>query len=82
MKSARLALVLITAMTIPMTKAHAAPLCRLPNGLRYLVLENHAMPVISLQIWVRCGAVNEVDYLLKVPSFSELLFSEIPHVAL
>ncbi len=44
---------------------------RLPNGLRYVILEDHASPVASLQIWVRCGGVNEAGPTSGVSHFLE-----------
>jgi zinc protease len=32
---------------------------RLPNGLTVLVEENHAAPVVALQVWVRVGSADE-----------------------
>src|SRR5947207_7296492 len=31
----------------------------LPNGLRLIIKEDHTVPVVSIQAWARCGAVNE-----------------------
>lgn len=33
----------------------------LPNGMRYLLKEDHSQPVVSVQVWVRAGSVNEND---------------------
>lgn len=47
-------------MTLALARSHAAsPVKTLPNGLQTVVVEDHASPVVSLQIWVRCGGVNE-----------------------
>lgn len=35
----------------------------LPNGMRVLVLENHAAPVVALNFWVRVGSNNETGDL-------------------
>lgn len=51
--------------------AAAAPVKKLSNGLRYIVLEDHASPVVSLQIWVRCGGVNEAGPTSGVSHFLE-----------
>jgi zinc protease len=52
-------------------KSKAAPLAKLANGLRYVVVEDHASPVVSMQIWVRCGGVNEDDESAGVSHFLE-----------
>src|SRR2546422_10148558 len=31
----------------------------LPNGLTLLVEENHAAPVVAIQVWVRVGSADE-----------------------
>ena len=51
--------------------AAAANVKLLPNGLRYVVIEDHASPVVSLQIWVRCGGVNEAGPTSGVSHFLE-----------
>ena len=51
--------------------AQASPLKTLPNGMRYVVVEDHAAPVVSLQIYVRCGGVNEEGPLAGVSHFLE-----------
>lgn len=51
--------------------ASAAKVKKLSNGLRYVVLEDHASPVVSLQIWVRCGGVNEAGPTAGVSHFLE-----------
>lgn len=59
-------------MAIASARAHAAsPLKTLPNGLRTVVVEDHASPVVSLQIWVRCGGVNEAGPTSGVSHFLE-----------
>lgn len=51
--------------------ARAASLKTLPNGLRYVVVEDHTAPVVSLQIYVRCGGVNEEGPLAGASHFLE-----------
>lgn len=51
--------------------SNAASLKTLPNGLRYVILEDHAAPVVSLQIYVRCGGVNEEGPLAGASHFLE-----------
>lgn len=33
----------------------------LPNGLRVILRENHAAPVVAIQAWVRVGSAQELD---------------------
>jgi zinc protease len=68
MRPAHAALLLLTALA---PAAHAASLKTLPNGLRYVVVEDHAAPVVSLQIYVRCGGVNEEGPTAGVSHFLE-----------
>ncbi len=63
-----LSLAVFLSMT---TLSHAASLQTLPNGLRYVVVEDHAAPVVSLQIYVRCGGVNEEGPIVGVSHFLE-----------
>ena len=59
-------------MTLALTRAHAAsPVKTLPNGLKTVVVEDHASPVVSMQIWVRCGGVNEKGPTSGVSHFLE-----------
>lgn len=54
----------------------------LANGLRYIVLEDHSAPVVSLQIWVRCGGVNENDRTAGVSHFLEhMIFKGTKHLS-
>ncbi len=38
----------------------------LPNGLRLILKEDHTVPVVSLQAWARCGAVNETPSIFGI----------------
>ncbi len=59
-------------MTFAATRARASsPVKTLPNGLQTVVIEDHASPVVSLQIWVRCGGVNEKGPTSGVSHFLE-----------
>lgn len=59
-------------MTLASVRAHASsPVKTWPNGLRSVVVEDHASPVVSLQIWVRCGGVNEAGPTSGVSHFLE-----------
>jgi zinc protease len=66
MRRRLLALVPLTASALA-----AAPLKTLPNGLRYVIVEDHTAPVVSMQIWVRCGGVNEEGPSAGVSHFLE-----------
>jgi zinc protease len=58
-KSMRRVAVLLAAMA---TSAAASPAHEhtLPNGLRLLVVEDHAEPVVTLSIWYRVGSRDEL----------------------
>lgn len=58
-------------MTVSASTATASPLGKLPNGLRYVVIEDHTSPVVSMQVWVRCGGVNESGPSSGVSHFLE-----------
>jgi zinc protease len=59
-------------MALTSSRALSAPNVKsLPNGLRTVVIEDHASPVVSLQIWVRCGGVNEAGPTSGVSHFLE-----------
>ncbi|HEY9855501.1 MAG TPA: pitrilysin family protein [Stenomitos sp.] len=56
-------LALLGALTVPLG-AQAAPALKvqeasLPNGLKILMVENHKVPVFSLQMWYKVGSRNE-----------------------
>jgi zinc protease len=71
----RAAFVFLLLLAMPLAqlpaKSRAGQVKSLPNGLRYVVVEDHASPVVSLQIYVRCGAVNEDDRRAGVSHFLE-----------
>ncbi len=57
------ALALTLALSMPLA-ANAAPAikvqeAKLPNGLKILMVENHKVPVFSLQMWYKVGSRNE-----------------------
>jgi zinc protease len=67
-----LALLALLSMTLTSSNVQAAkPVKTLPNGLRTVIVEDHASPVVSLQIWVRCGGVNEAGPTSGVSHFLE-----------
>jgi zinc protease len=72
-------LLIMTAAIMP---SQAAAVKTLPNGLRYVILEDHTMPVVSLQVFVRCGAVNEDDATSGVSHFLEhMIFKGTPRLS-
>lgn len=72
MRPALLALIALMPLTLAPSRALAAnPVKALPNGLRTVIVEDHASPVVSLQIWVRCGGVNEEGPTSGVSHFLE-----------
>ncbi|MEI8217744.1 MAG: pitrilysin family protein [Elusimicrobiota bacterium] len=46
---------------------------RLDNGLTVLVTENKALPVVSVQVWVRVGSINETAATRGLSHFLEHL---------
>src|SRR4051794_37145927 len=61
-RSNTLARILITLLYgILATQAHASPSSEfaLRNGLRVIVRERHAMPLVAMELWVRAGARDE-----------------------
>jgi hypothetical protein len=48
---------------------------KLDNGLTVLIKENHSQPLVSVQVWVKVGSVNEKDSQKGLTHFLEhLLF--------
>ena len=52
----------------------------LDNGLRVLTLEDHATPVVSLQIWVEVGSKDESRYTGLAHLFEHMMFKGSKHV--
>ena len=53
---------LCAALLLPPAWVHGegAPIRRvLPNGMTVILQENHAAPVVSIQVWVKAGSVQE-----------------------
>jgi len=75
-------LFLVSLLPVAPAEAKAAPqVQRLKNGLRYVVIEDHAVPVVSLQVWVRCGGVNENNQTAGVSHFLEhMIFKGTPRL--
>jgi zinc protease len=45
----------------------------LPNGLRLVVLEDHAVPLVSVNLWVHAGSKDEIDTSAGYAHFLEHL---------
>jgi zinc protease len=43
----------------------------LPNGLKVIVKENHASPIVAIDVWVNTGAINESDENSGISHFFE-----------
>ena len=58
-----LCLLCVSALWVVDCRACAAPAAdfTLPNGLRILVRERHASPLIAIELWVRAGAREETS---------------------
>lgn len=52
----------------------------LDNGFRVLTLEDHATPVVSLQIWVEVGSKDESRYTGLAHLFEHMMFKGSKHV--
>ena len=53
----------------------------LENGLTVLTLEDHATPVVSLQIWVRAGSRDETRHTGIAHLFEHMMFRGSKHIA-
>ena len=53
----------ITCLLMPATvSAERGPVRRvLPNGMTVILDENHAAPVVTIQVWVKAGSAQERD---------------------
>jgi zinc protease len=54
--------------------AQNARVTRLENGLTILTLEDHATPVVSLQIWARVGSGDEARFTGLAHLFEHMMF--------
>ena len=43
----------------------------LPNGLTVLIKENHASPIVAIDIWVNAGTINETEENNGISHFFE-----------
>jgi zinc protease len=53
----------------------------LANGLKVLTLEDHATPVVSIQMWVKVGSRDEGWYTGLAHLFEHMMFKGSTHVA-
>jgi zinc protease len=52
---------------------------RLPNGLEVLILEDHAVPLVTVQVWYRVGSRNERPGITGISHFLEhMMFKGTP----
>src|SRR5438034_7258947 len=67
-----LAFALVTAL--PVAAAPGVPETRtLPNGLRAILLEDHALPIVSVSLWVGAGSRTEIESSAGYSHFLEHL---------
>ena len=53
--------------------------CRLENGLQVLILEDHAVPLVTVQVWYRVGSRNERPGITGISHFLEhMMFKGTP----
>ncbi len=45
---------------------NGAEIHTLPNGLKVLLKEDHTVPVVSMQVWVNCGAIHETPRIAGI----------------
>jgi zinc protease len=82
LKIANRKILLIMALLAAPAVSRAGPVGKLSNGLRYVVVEDHAFPTVSMQIWVRCGGVNENEQSAGVSHFLEhMVFKGTPRLS-
>ncbi|HOW26947.1 MAG TPA: pitrilysin family protein [Elusimicrobiota bacterium] len=61
---------------------HAKSVQTLSNGIKTVVIEDHTSPIVSMQVWIRCGAVNENAQTAGVSHFLEhMLFKGTPRLS-
>ena len=55
---------------------------RLENGLEVLILEDHAVPLVTVQVWYRVGSRNERPGTTGISHFLEhMMFKGTPNMA-
>jgi zinc protease len=66
--------VLALVPAAPAAAAAGVPETRtLPNGLRVVLLEDHALPLVAVSLWVGCGSKDEVESSAGYAHFLEHL---------
>ncbi|MGH9750995.1 MAG: M16 family metallopeptidase, partial [Candidatus Polarisedimenticolia bacterium] len=69
-----LALILAAAALSPAIAAPGTPETRrLPNGLGVVLLEDHAVPLVAVSLWVHCGSKDEIESSAGFAHFLEHL---------
>jgi predicted Zn-dependent peptidase len=67
-------LALASATALPLAAAPRVPETRvLPNGLRTVLLEDHALPIVSVSLWVGSGSRTEIESSAGYSHFLEHL---------
>jgi len=65
---------LALATALPVAAAPGVPETRtLPNGLRAVLLEDHALPIVSVSLWVGAGSRTEIESSAGYTHFLEHL---------
>ncbi|MHB9155070.1 MAG: M16 family metallopeptidase [Endomicrobiales bacterium] len=62
-----------TAGAAPHSLWKGAQKVQLDNGLTVIIKENHSLPVVSVQVWVKVGSVNETKNTTGLSHFLEHL---------
>lgn len=61
------------------TVTEGAQRFRLDNGLKIILKEDHAAPVVSIQVWVKTGSANETEAEAGITHFIEhMIFKGTP----
>jgi zinc protease len=58
---------------VPAAAAGVPETRTLPNGLRVVLLEDHALPLVAVSLWVGCGSKDEVESSAGYAHFLEHL---------
>jgi zinc protease len=69
-----LMLAVASATALPLGAAPGVPESRvLPNGLRAVLLEDHALPIVSVSLWIGAGSRTEIESSAGYSHFLEHL---------
>jgi predicted Zn-dependent peptidase len=66
-----LSIVMLCAQVYAGSALDNAKTYKLKNGLKVILKENQDMPLVSLQVWVKTGAINEIRELNGISHFIE-----------